>query len=117
MKHVNNVIKLTERAMRNGEALGRKKHGKRVYRAEYEGDIFTLYHYETPILYVFHVRDTKNHTQRVTIGDRAYSPSDRDAINSALAQLDIGGSRGNKPYARIRDGALELVRKDGDNNE
>lgn len=113
MKHIDNIINLTEKALRNGEALGRKptdsqpySRDGRVYRAtwEEESEEFRLYHYGTLIL---KVTDPYG-DQDIQIGAGAYSVSDRDAINSALWKLGIGGTE-TQPHARIRGYELQFV--------
>jgi len=73
-KTIKKVQEVVARAMKNGES---KSH---PYEGSYNGSVFTLYHYGTPIL-MFDPSDNR------IIETGGWSNSDRDAIYSALAHF------------------------------
>lgn len=115
MKNVQCVERVVTQALKTGEGLGRKNTrtdttAERVYRATHEEltltKVFTLYHYDTPLLEVRTLKSNPYSQALSTILlDGAYSVSDRNAINTALAVLGLS----HKWYARIRDYSIEFV--------
>ncbi|QOC57426.1 terminal repeat-encoded protein P [Enterococcus phage 9181] len=98
MKIIKTVEKLIERAERKGVATLNRKvnqgygvyYTSEVYRVEKEGNIFTLYHYETKTCQI----DTATEEILYVYGE---SVSDADSIFTFLHYFDIVLSFGYKP--------------------
>lgn len=124
MKIIKTVEKLIERAERKGVATLNKKVNdgyytysmisKEVYRVEKEGNIFTLYHYETKTCQI----DTATKEILHIYGE---SVSDSDSIFTFLHYFDIALTFGYKPvnggfYAGVNGQQIFIGDFDGSEN-